>query len=190
MAQSSLHSPRAPTPLRRLSLTTHLEAPWTQQSTFLKVKTKPSPFLKNSCCSHCSTHRHLECSCRKVKISPCRKFLEGSWCPEAQPLLRPEKKQRQHRHLFSRTATASQNRKQDPEAAEALVSCEGFLGRLWSDEPFTLHFWGKMVGLGPHFNQDPTMKPAEDLNGVVGISWLLVTPTQLTSVLILEPCGN
>lgn len=100
------------------------------------------------------------------------------------------KKQRQHRHLFSRTATASQNRKQDPEAAEALVSCEGFLGRLRSDEPFTLHFWGKMVGLGPHFNQDPTMKPAEDLNGVVGISWLLVTPTQLTIVLILEPCGN
>lgn len=28
---------------------------------------------------------------QKVKISPRRKFLEGSRCPEAQPLLRPEK---------------------------------------------------------------------------------------------------
>ena len=47
--------------------------------------------LKNNCCGHCSTHRHLECSCRKVEISHRRKFLEGSRCPEAQPLLRPEK---------------------------------------------------------------------------------------------------
>lgn len=90
MAQPSHHSPGAPIPPRYPPLTAHLEAPRTQQSTLLKVKTKPSP-LKNNCCGNCSIHRHLECSCRKVEISHCRKFLEGSRCPEAQPLLRPEK---------------------------------------------------------------------------------------------------
>lgn len=104
MAQSSHHSPRTPAPPRCLSWTSHLEAPWTQQSSLLKVKPKPSPFLKNNCCSHCLTHRHLECSRRKVKISPCRKFQEGSQCPVAQPLLRPKKTKAMQasRHLSSK----------------------------------------------------------------------------------------
>lgn len=46
LAQPSYHSPR-PSTSARPSLTAHLEAPWTQQST-LRVKTKPSPCLKNN----------------------------------------------------------------------------------------------------------------------------------------------
>lgn len=33
----------------------------------------------------------IQCSYSKVEISSFRKFLGGSQCPEAQPLLRPEK---------------------------------------------------------------------------------------------------
>lgn len=68
MAQSRQHSPAAPPSPRCLSLTTHLEAPWTQQSTPLKLMPKPSPFLKNNCCSHCSAQGHLECSYSKSKF--------------------------------------------------------------------------------------------------------------------------
>lgn len=52
----------------------------------------------------------------------------------------------------------------------------GFPGRLRLEEPCTLHFGERAVGFQPHFYRGPIMKPVEDLNGIVGISYLSPHP--------------
>lgn len=89
LAQPSYHPPRPPTSARP-SLTAHLEAPWTQQST-LGWKQNQAPAWKTTLQPLFSPQAFGRFTQKSQEISPRRKFLEGSRCPEAQPLLRPKK---------------------------------------------------------------------------------------------------
>lgn len=83
---------------------------------------------------------------KSQEISPRRKFLEGNRCPEAQPLLRPEKTKAMPASILQK-GSAFERRKQDRETAEAfLAQVLGFPSRLWSERPSTLHLWGRVVG--------------------------------------------